>query len=78
MVEPEHQQGVGVVEDAFVDRLRIAGLIDPLEHRDGVPGEFPGEVLKGQRRPVEEFERPGDALQEVGRLELGLLVGRAR
>ncbi len=75
VVEPEHQQRVGVVEDALVDRLWIAGLVDPLEHRHGMAGEFPGEVLKGQRGAVEEFQRSGDALQKVGRLELRFLVG---
>ena len=34
MVEPEHQQGVGVGQDPLVDRQPEAGLVDALEHGD--------------------------------------------
>ena len=74
VVEAEHHQGVGVVEDALVDGLGVAGLVDPLEHRDRVTGHLAGQVLERQRGAMEQLQRPGDALQEVGRLELGRLV----
>ena len=40
VVEPEHEQRVGVGEHALVERQREAGLVDPLEHGHGVPGDL--------------------------------------
>ena len=34
MVEPEHQERVGVSQNPFVNRQLVAGLVDALEHRD--------------------------------------------
>ena len=46
MVEPEHHQGVGVGEDAFVDRQLVAGLVDALEDGDRMAGRFAGDLLE--------------------------------
>ena len=74
MVEAEHHQRVGVVEDALVDGLGVAGLVDALEHRNRVTSHLAGQILERQRGAMEQLQRPGDALQEVRRLELGRLV----
>ena len=76
VVEPEHHQGVGVGEDPLVDRKLVAGLVDALEHRDRMAGGFAGDFLEGQRRAVEQFQRAGDALEEVRLVVLRRLVAR--
>ena len=48
MVEPEHHQGVGVSENAFVDRQLVAGLVDPLEDGDRMVRCFAGDLLEAE------------------------------
>ena len=76
MVEAEHHQGVGVRQDALVDRLLESGLVDALEHRDRMPGDFTGQLLERQGRTVKQLEGPGDALQKPCRGPFGHLVRR--
>ena len=46
MVETEHHEGVGVGQDAFVDRELVSGLVDALEDGHRVPGGLLGQVLE--------------------------------
>ncbi len=68
VVQPEDHQRVRIRQDPLVDRLPIAGLVDPLEDGDGLVGGFAYELLKAQRGAVKQLQRAGNALQE------GLLV----
>ena len=68
VIEAEDEQRVGVVEDALVERQPVARLIDPLEHRDDVVGDFAHELLEGHPRPEEQLQRAGDALLEQHRV----------
>jgi hypothetical protein len=53
-----------------------AGLVDALEDRDGMSGDFADEFLEGKPGPEEEFERPGNALlEEQWAGEARLLIG---
>src|SRR5690348_6130225 len=65
MVETKYHHSVGVRQDAFVDKLLVAGLVDTLEHRDWVVGDLADNVLKAECRAVEQFKRPCDALKEI-------------
>ena len=49
VVEPEDHQRVGIRQDPLVDRLPIAGLVDPLEDGDGLVGGLAHQLLKAQR-----------------------------
>src|SRR5215471_13615970 len=75
MVEAEDHEGVGVGENALVDREAVAGLVNALVDRDRMTGLLADEVLEAERRAMEELERPGDPLKELRRAELRLLVG---
>ncbi len=46
MVETEHHQGVGIVENAGVDRQFLTRLIDALVHRHGLPGQLADQLLE--------------------------------
>jgi hypothetical protein len=76
VVKPEHQQGVGVGKDPFVNRKFVARLVDALEDGDRVAGGFASQVLEGQRRAVEKFQGAGDALEEVRLVVFRCLVAR--
>ena len=78
MVQPEHQQGVGVRQDPLVDRQPVAGLVDALEHGDRMTGHLADRLLEVERGAVEQLQRARDALQEVHLVPLGALVGRPR
>ncbi len=65
MVEAEHHERVGVGQHAFVDREPVAGLVDALEDGDRVSGRLLGQLLEGQRGPVEELQCACDALQKT-------------
>ena len=52
MIESEHHQGVGVGENAFIDRQLVAGLVDALEDRDRMAGRFAGDLLETEGRAV--------------------------
>ena len=62
VVQPEHHQGVGVGKHTLVQRQSLAGLIDPLVHRDGLPGGLADHVLKADDRQMEQLQRSGDPL----------------
>jgi hypothetical protein len=62
MVEPEHHECVSVGEDPFVNRKPEARLIDALEYRDGVAGDFARQLLEVERGAMEQLERAGDTL----------------
>src|SRR3954471_16815409 len=74
MVQAEDQQGVGVRQDPLVDRQPIPGLVDALEYGDRMTGRLGGRLLEVERRPMEQLQRPRDALQEVHLAPLGALV----
>ena len=74
MVESENHQRVGVGEDALVDRLFEPGLIDALEHGDGMASRLARDLLKAERGAVEQFQRSGDALEELRRAPFRRLV----
>ena len=48
VIEPEHHQRVGVGQDPLIDWQLVAGLVDALEHRDGMTGHLTGKLLKRQ------------------------------
>ena len=64
MIEAEHHQRVGIVENAGVDRKLLTRLIDALVHGHWMPGQLANQLLETKQRQMEQFERAGDALQE--------------
>ena len=78
MIEAEHHQRVGVVENAGVDRQLLPRLVDALVHGDGMSRLLADQLLETKQRQMEQFERAGDALQEHLRGVLGRLIRRAR
>ena len=46
MIETEHHQRVGVVENAGVDRQLLTRLIDALVHRHRLPGQLADQLLE--------------------------------
>jgi hypothetical protein len=56
MIEPEHHQGVGVGENAFIDWQLVAGLIDALEDGDRMSCRFAGDLLEAEGRAVKQLE----------------------
>src|SRR5215469_17269575 len=64
MIEAEHHERVGVVEDAFVDQQLLPRLIDALINRDRLSGNLPDNALESYEREMEELQRAGDALKE--------------
>ena len=78
VIEPEHHQRVRVGENPLVDRQRITRLIHALEHGHRMAGHLARRLLKAQRRAMEQLQRAGDSLQEVGAAPLRALVGRPR
>ena len=76
VVQSEHHERVTVGQNPLVDRQFVARLVDALEDRDRVAGGFAGNLLKAQRRAMEEFQRAGDPLKELRRTPLRRLVGR--
>ena len=76
MVEPEHHQGVGVGENAFIDRQLVAGLVDALEDSDRMARRFAGDLLETEGRAVKQLERSRDALKELRCAPFRRLVGR--
>ena len=75
-VEAEHEQRVRVPEHPLVEREPVAGLVDPLEHRDPLPGRFPDELLERHPGSEEQLERPRDALEEGQRIARPLEPGQ--
>ena len=78
VVQPEHQERVGVGQNPFVNRQLVAGLIDALEHSDRVAGGFAGDLLEVKRGPMEQLQRAGDALEEFICVPLRRLKVRPR
>ena len=76
MIESEHHQGVGVGENAFIDRQFVAGLVDALEDRNRMAGRFTGDLLETEGRAVEQFECSRYALKELRSAPFRRLVGR--
>ena len=75
MVKPEDQQGVGVGEDPLVDGKAATGLINPLEDRHRVPRRLTGHDLERHGGAVKKFQRPGDALDEMGGAVVRFFIG---
>ena len=75
MIEAEHHQRVGIVENAGVDRKLLTRLIDALVHGDWMSRLLADQLLETKQRQMEQFERAGDALQEHLR---GVLRGLIR
>src|SRR5215217_3575147 len=78
MVQPEHQERVGVRQDPLVDRQLVASLVDALEHGNGLSGDLAYNLLKVERGAVEQLESASYALEEVHLVPLSTLVGRPR
>ena len=78
VVQAEHHQRVRVGQHPFVNRQPVTGLVDALEHGDGVPGRLADDLLEGKRGPVEQLQGPADALQEVHLVPLGGFESRPR
>src|SRR3954454_2410618 len=53
VVETEHHQRVGILQDAFVYRKLVPRLVNPLKYRDRMAGDLGNYFLKGECRPVE-------------------------
>ena len=71
MIQPEHHQGVSVGEDALINRQAAAGLINALEHRNGMTGDLFRDALKIPRGAMEQLQGAGNPLQELGRAPFG-------
>lgn len=56
VVQPEHEESVGVGQYALVERGPESGLVDTLIHRNGVPGDLLDELLKRHPGPEEQFQ----------------------
>ena len=78
MIEAEHHQRVGVVENARVDRKFLPRLVDALVDGDGMSGLLADQLLETKQRQMEQFERAGDALQEHLRGDTRAFHTRAR
>ena len=76
VVQAEHHERVGVGQNPFVDWQLVAGLIDALEHGDGMAGDFAGNLLEAERGAMEQLQRPGDPLKELRGAPLRRLVIR--
>src|SRR3984957_64202 len=76
MIEPEHHEGVGVGENAFIDWLLVTGLIDALENSDWMARRLAGDLLETEGRAVKQLKRSRDALKELRGAPLRRLVGR--
>ena len=76
VVQPEHQERIGVGQNPFVNRQLVARLVDALEHGDRVAGGFAGNLLEAERGAVEKLQRAGDSLEELRGAPLRRLVGR--
>ena len=68
--------GVGVSENALVDRQLVAGLVDALEDGDRVARCFAGDLLEAEGRAVKQLKRSRDALKELRCAPFWRLVGR--
>ncbi len=75
VVESEHHERVGIVEDALVERRRLTCLIHALVDRDGMSSNLLDHLLEPDEGEVEELQRPGDALEKHLPGELRRLVG---
>ena len=49
VVQAEHHDRIGIRQDPFVDRQLVAYLIDALEHRDRMAGDFASDLLEAER-----------------------------
>ena len=78
MIEAEHHQRVGVVENARVDRKLLPRLVDALVDGDWMSRQLANQLLETKQRQMEQFERAGDALQEHLRGVLRASHTRAR
>ena len=68
VVQPEHQQRIGVREHAFIDRKFESGLIDTLKYRNNVSGYFAGKLLERREGPEKQFESARDSLLKLKRV----------
>ena len=48
MVQPQDEQRIAVIEDAFIDRLLVSGLVDALKNGDRMSRAFTSDLLKAQ------------------------------
>ena len=74
VVETEHHQRVGVLQDAFVDRELVSCLVNPLKYRGRMAGDLGNDLLKGERGAVEQLQRACNSLQEVHPVPLRRLI----
>ena len=76
VIQSKHEQGVGIRQGPLVEGQLEAGLVDPLEHREALPGGLTDELLERGPGPEEQLQRAGDSLLELQRVRpLGRLVG---
>src|SRR5258708_35865604 len=76
MVETEHHQRVCVTQDSFIYRQLVPRLINSLEHCHRMASDFTSSFLKCERGTVEQFQGPGNPLQEMHAVPFRSLIGR--
>src|SRR6185503_8415971 len=65
MVQSEYHQGVGVVEDALVERQPVSRLIHSLEYRHGMSRDLLRDALKILDGAVKQLQGARDRLQKL-------------
>src|SRR5207248_11361379 len=78
MVKAKYHQGVRVCENRFINRHLKSRLIYALQHGDRMVTDFSDQLLEVERGNLEQLERAGDSVEEVGYTPLGCLLLRPR
>ena len=65
VVESKHHQRVCIRQNSVINGKLVPCLIDSLEYRDRMSGRLTHHFLKRERGAVEQFQGPGNPLQEV-------------
>ena len=76
MIESEHHQRVGIVQDALVDRRRLPCLVHALVDRDGMSRGLRDDLLEADEGEMKQLQGPGDPLEKHPPGVLRRLVGR--
>src|SRR3982750_790829 len=67
VVQPEHQQRIGVCKHAFVEREFESCLIDALKYRHYVSSGLAYKLLERCERPEKQLQSSSDALLKLKR-----------
>ena len=55
VIEPEHQESIGVCQNSLINGQFVACLVDSLENGDGMTGDLAGDLLKTEGGAVEQL-----------------------